>query len=554
MSRITFTISILLLIYVSAAAKIIKIPADKVNIQDGIDLASNSDTVLVSPGSYFENIVFPNKNITVGSWYLLSGDTSYISRTIIDGNAQGSVLKFENTGAARIYLIGFTVQHGSGTRLDDQCLGGGIFCRNASPIISNNLIQKNSAINPLHLLFVTGAGGGIYAENSAIQIEANTFIQNYAQGHIIQYSLKTFWGQGGAIALKYPKNCLVKNNRIIQNETPGIGGGIYGTAGTIQIIGNLIQKNQAFGDYGSGLTLEKMSAVQILDNQIESNNLGGIALYHCNSGRIMNNLICRNKQGSGMIVQNSKVDIMNNTITQNSHCIIGEGGGIQIKCSNVRVVNNIIACNENVGIWSNENQCHLRIAFNSFWEQPVHLNYFSLGDWGQNQHGVPCDSFFNIYVNPAFVAFPDNLRLSDISPCINAGDPDTCGCGLPKCDIEKKPRILNKAIDIGAYEQDFSSPVSQKSASSTKHFSLSQNYPNPFNAATTIEFTLPQSGFVTLKVYNLLGEEVATLIAEPRVAGIHQVNWDARELASGVYLYRLETGEFVQAKKLIFLP
>jgi hypothetical protein len=84
-------------------------------------------------------------------------------------------------------------------------------------------------------------------------------------------------------------------------------------------------------------------------------------------------------------------------------------------------------------------------------------------------------------------------------------------------------------------------------------FCLFQNYPNPFNPATTIEFALPKSAFVTLKVYNLLGEEVTTLIAEQRAAGIHKLNWDASGLASGVYLYRLEAGEFVQCKKLILI-
>jgi len=93
-------------------------------------------------------------------------------------------------------------------------------------------------------------------------------------------------------------------------------------------------------------------------------------------------------------------------------------------------------------------------------------------------------------------------------------------------------------------------------------FHLKQNYPNPFsplgrgicdNPSTTIEFVLPKSAFVTLKVYNLLGEEVATLIAEQRTAGIHKFNWDARGLASGVYLYRLEAGDFVQVKKLVLM-
>jgi len=89
--------------------------------------------------------------------------------------------------------------------------------------------------------------------------------------------------------------------------------------------------------------------------------------------------------------------------------------------------------------------------------------------------------------------------------------------------------------------------------SNPMNFVLYQNYPNPFNPSTSIEFALPQSAFVTLKIYNLLGEAVAALIAEQRETGIHKLNWDASGLASGVYLYRLEAGEFVQTKKLILM-
>jgi hypothetical protein len=101
--------------------------------------------------------------------------------------------------------------------------------------------------------------------------------------------------------------------------------------------------------------------------------------------------------------------------------------------------------------------------------------------------------------------------------------------------------------------QDFITTIEQISNDLPKEFRLGQNYPNPFNPSTTIEFALPRSAFVTLKVYNLLGEEVATLISENRLAGFHKLNWDARSLASGVYLYRLEAGMFIQSKKLILM-
>lgn len=84
-------------------------------------------------------------------------------------------------------------------------------------------------------------------------------------------------------------------------------------------------------------------------------------------------------------------------------------------------------------------------------------------------------------------------------------------------------------------------------------FELAQNYPNPFNPSTTIEFCLPRSSYVTLKVFGLSGEEVATLKAEYLSAGSHVTRWNPHGLASGVYFYRLQAGDFVQTRKLIFL-
>ena len=82
-------------------------------------------------------------------------------------------------------------------------------------------------------------------------------------------------------------------------------------------------------------------------------------------------------------------------------------------------------------------------------------------------------------------------------------------------------------------------------------FRLFQNYPNPFNASTIITFTLPNTTFVNLKIYNLIGNEIETLVSGQRVAGKYQVEWKAEREPSGIYLYRLDTGEFVKTKKLI---
>ena len=84
-------------------------------------------------------------------------------------------------------------------------------------------------------------------------------------------------------------------------------------------------------------------------------------------------------------------------------------------------------------------------------------------------------------------------------------------------------------------------------------FELQQNYPNPFNPGTTIEFTLPNADFVTLKVYNVVGQEIATLVSGKLPAGIHRYTWNAGNLASGVYLYRVEAGGYSLVRKAMLM-
>ena len=84
-------------------------------------------------------------------------------------------------------------------------------------------------------------------------------------------------------------------------------------------------------------------------------------------------------------------------------------------------------------------------------------------------------------------------------------------------------------------------------------FELSQNYPNPFNPETVIEFALPQSGDVSLVVYNIRGEEVARLLSGTVPAGNHRVIWDASSLASGIYIYRLRAGDYIETRKMVLL-
>jgi hypothetical protein len=97
--------------------------------------------------------------------------------------------------------------------------------------------------------------------------------------------------------------------------------------------------------------------------------------------------------------------------------------------------------------------------------------------------------------------------------------------------------VLAETIEIGAI----------------KTFALSQNYPNPFNPATVISYQLPIDGLVSLKVYDMLGNEVATLVNEIKIAGEHQVEFNAGALASGIYFYRLQAGSFVETKRMMLM-
>jgi flagellar hook assembly protein FlgD len=84
-------------------------------------------------------------------------------------------------------------------------------------------------------------------------------------------------------------------------------------------------------------------------------------------------------------------------------------------------------------------------------------------------------------------------------------------------------------------------------------YGLDQNYPNPFNPTTTINYQLPENNHVTIKIYDILGNLVTTLIDQQMEAGYQSVNWNASHSASGVYFYELRSGSFISTKKLMLL-
>jgi hypothetical protein len=96
-------------------------------------------------------------------------------------------------------------------------------------------------------------------------------------------------------------------------------------------------------------------------------------------------------------------------------------------------------------------------------------------------------------------------------------------------------------------------PVELEVEMTPTEFALYQNYPNPFNPSTLIKYQVPVNSFVSIRVFDLLGKELATLVDEEKSAGNYDVSFDASRLVSGVYVYKIQAGTFVESKKMILM-
>jgi hypothetical protein len=104
-----------------------------------------------------------------------------------------------------------------------------------------------------------------------------------------------------------------------------------------------------------------------------------------------------------------------------------------------------------------------------------------------------------------------------------------------------------------AFNIDIASSIETKNNLIPSTYSLSQNYPNPFNPSTTIKFDLKEAGLVSLKIYDILGREISTLVNEVKPAGSYNLNFNASDLTSGIYFYKIQAGNFIQIRKMVLI-
>jgi hypothetical protein len=336
--------------------------------------------------------------------------------------------------------------------------------------------------------------------------------------------------EGGAIIMSN-SSATIKNNLIYNNEAAvvsgvggGGGGGISSMFGNPRILNNVIMMNTA--TYAAGMVL------------------------NWSAGIIRNNIISANEGGGqfgtgGLMVWESDpwtAIIENNTIVGNISTTTA--GGLSVQNTSAIIRNNII--------WGNTQQTGTQVT-------GYGTSIFEYCDTEETYTGQG-----NISINPDFL--PQNFLLNENSPCVDAGDPGTSfndkeDVGNPGFALYPSLGALRN--DIGAYGgsgamllPDTSGIVGVKEEGTSitpSSIILIQNYPNPFNPITRINYSIPDRSFVSLKVFDVLGNEVAKLVDEFTFAGEYQIEFESNGLTSGIYFYQLKAGSYIETKKMILM-
>jgi hypothetical protein len=388
----------------------------------------------------------------------------------------------------------------------------------------HSVITENSFINngPMDASVMVIGGGLLTEQTENLTIENNEFLLNNGQ-------------YGGGIYLSEDTVVSVRNNKFLQNNAINSGGGALITDGSNSLFeNNLVAGNTAWS--GGGVVVLSASKKNYNDSRINSLIMmsGGLGEITAENN-VTTTLPSQLKKTTSLI---SEPLLINNTIVDNSANTLG--GGIFNENSHLTILNTIL--------WGNTAAQDSQIyVFNG----DVFVEYSDVqGGWSGEG---------NIDEEPLFIIGDTLFHLSDSSPCVNTGADSLYYSGqwyfCPPDDYEGDERpYMGRDADIGADESQVP-PVGIKSETSgiPQSYELRQNYPNPFNPITTISYRIPELSFVTLKVYDVLGNEVATLVNEEKPVGSYELTWGSASLPSGIYFYQLRACNYSETKKMILL-
>ncbi len=493
--RIHYALILIFFLTYYSSADTIHVPGDQPTIQDGLNAANFGDTVLVAPGTYFENIIWPEVD---GIKLIGAGRDN----TIIDGNNQASVIRIDALGVIgnSTLVKGFTITNGNALPPWPESQGGGIYIYDSDPILEDLTITGNTADD---------FGGGLYVWLCA-PIVRNTVIIN-----------NTAISRGGVdCKLGSP----IFDHVTVANNAPG--GLYFDTRGYPKIINSIVSSNYLYGIRINGTTFgSTIIAIGYsdIDNAIQ---LIGAASY----------------DDLGGIIQEDPLFV--DPVNQNYHLMEGS------PC--------IDAGDPNYPLDPDGTITDMG-AFYYDQSVPVELNSFTAAANGNDvilnwQTATETNnSGFEIQksqMSDVKSQTEEWNRIGFVGGNGTTTEPQTYSFVDGDLSNGKYTYRLKQIDYDGSFE--YSNEIEVEILSPLE-FSLSQNYPNPFNPSTTIQYSIPEGGNVKLKVYNSLGEEVAKLVDDFEEAGTYKINFDAQNVPSGIYFYKLSANNFSSIKKMVLL-
>ncbi len=564
---------LLILIIACGASAVIYVPAEFQSIQSAINAAVEPDTIIVSPGTYYENINLMGKNLVLASEFITASDTSYISQTIIDGRDSTSVVTFNSQESDSTKIIGFTITNGNGTWGDfeypgfEHNYGGGILCVDASPTISYCSIEYNYA--GVDTSF--GKGGGIFFKNSTSNLDHCVVKHNRLYG-TPNHTIRT----GGGILML--SSSITITDSEIKNNVSSFYGGIIARYSHLEMFDCEISGNEAeVRGGGLGLyddTTYHLKNVLFHDNEAGDDG-GGLLIWYNSNGLIENCVFTLNRgnDSGGAVTVNRSSPCFNNCIFYNNSAPSGGvyfGSGYAYSSFMNCVMYENFASNGKVllGRYSGSDKFYNCIFYgngqNQFFmiDGNVDIDYcnveYGVSSISESSMGDPTYNYGqnNIEVNPMFTDETNlDFSLQSSSPCIDTGISDTTIVTLTEFDFLGNPRIFGAEIDMGAIENQGNVSNNEIYAYDIKSLS---NYPNPFNPQTEIKFSLAEEGRAELSIYNLKGQKVRTLVNDHINQGEHSIVWNGKDsnnndVSSGVYFYKLKTEKHSETSKMLLL-